>query len=228
MTTRFALGPDGDQDPADKSFIGGQPRIPADEPWPACGLCGSPLTFFFQIDFPARHPWEGKTLAVFACTACAVRGSLIPPMLEGQLKQADIPEGFLTEYQSNFRLLVFDSARSSIRWDHAGPIKFRALVSEPGTRHFVFLAGGSPVWLLEDESPRSYAGSIPMLFLLQLHEGFVFETVAGAPAQMEVAWGGKGQRASTRGGYRLFLGNAVYFFGTQDGESLVYAVTQVD
>src|SRR5262249_21710049 len=68
----------GKQVSDDTSFIGGIPRLPVGTPLPECLICGSELTFFFQVAFPAQHWWRGLSLAMFACTACADPSFLIP------------------------------------------------------------------------------------------------------------------------------------------------------
>jgi hypothetical protein len=221
--------PTGPQLDSDHSFIGGLPKLPVTEPIPTCTLCGSDQTFFFQVAFPDDHEWGGLSLAVFACISCADEESLIPEMLPGPLCGVDIPKGFLTSYQRNFRFLVF-STDATLRRGHVEKVRFKTLVLEPSDDPTVdgHKIGGAPNWALEDEAPGTYASRTPMVFLLQLQQGYEFETVEGAPRQMELDLDGKPKPAA-RAHYHLFLGNALYLFGTGDlHEPLVYAVTQVD
>lgn len=44
--------------------------------------------------------------------------------------------------------------------------------------------GGKPAWVLDDETPATYRKTIPLVFLMQLMEGFTFEKLPEAPAQM--------------------------------------------
>jgi hypothetical protein len=197
------------------------------EPIPTCALCGSEQTFFLQVAFPGDHEWGGLSLAVFACTSCTDEERLIPEMLPGPLCGVDIPKGFLTSYQRNFCFLVF-STYATLRRGHVEKVRFKTLVLEPSDDPTVdgHKIGGAPNWALEDEAPGT--SRTPMVFLLQLQQGYEFETVEGAPRQMELDLDGKPKPAA-RAHYHLFLGNALYLFGTGDlQEPLVYAVTQVD
>ncbi|WP_223067215.1 hypothetical protein [Paenibacillus caui] len=219
----------GDQVPEDLSFIGGIPRLPADVPLPSCALCGEPLTFFFQIAFPDGHAWGSRSIALFACTCCADERYLIPEMLEGELAGADIPEGFLTAYQRNFRILPFPTQDGTLRGEYKPKIRFeRLLVSPapspdaPGNK-----LGGSPNWLLDDEAPATYASAVPMEFLMQLTDPPRFDLEDEAPPQIRIGLRGKPEPSPHRY-YELFIGNRLYFFGTKAGaEPLVYILTQV-
>ena len=210
------------------SFVGGQPALPVAEPVPVCGLCGAEQVFFFQVAFTAG-PWEGRSLAIFECVACASEEHLIPEMLTGRLRGIDIPEDFLDRYQRNFRFLVFSTAGAQIRRDYQPKVKFSRFhlvpvedPASPGSK-----IGGEPNWLLEDETPGTYAGRHSAVFLLQLEQGLEFDTVEGAPRQVELGLDGK-PRPARRSTYRLFLGNALYMFGFDAERPLVYAITQVD
>lgn len=218
----------GAQGEHDQSFIGGRPRIPPEDPIPLCKLCRSELAFFFQVKFPNGHDWAGKSLAVFACVACANEDKLIPAMLSGPLSRADIPVGFLEEYQDNFRFLVFPSDAAVMRACDE-KVEFKRLALEPcaDLRSPGFKIGGVAAWIQDDEAPSSYAGEIAMSFLLQLPQGYAFKTVSAAPAQVELGLDGRPIPAN-RKHYELFLANAIYMFATADPRNpLVYAITQV-
>lgn len=214
----------------DRSFLGGKPCLPPEQEIPVCLLCGAGQALFLQVELPSDQAWPNTSVAVFACVACADEDHLIPEMLSGELRGATIPEDFLRSYQRNFRFVVFDGRRAAPLRDYTETIAFRRLELErseessgPGSK-----VGGSPAWLLGDESPGAWAGRIPMVFLLQLEPGLQFETLASAPPQMGLALDGTPEPAGRRH-YELFLGNAVYLFGTNDPEMrLVYAITQVD
>jgi hypothetical protein len=214
--------------PGAESFIGGKPRLPLGQGIPVCKLCGKEQTFFFQVAFPAHHAWAGHSLAVFACTECAHENALIPEMLAGPLRGKDIPEGFLDVYQANFRFIVFQTISGALRDTYNERIKFKRIdlirTDDPNIQGAKL--GGNPTWLLEDETPLSYAGNIPMFFLLQVPQGFQFETVEEAPPQVELGLDGAPQ-LSPLGYYQLFIGNAAFLFGTKDQHRhLVYAITQ--
>lgn len=229
MSACYRLEPvDAPQTRADETFIGGKPRLPAAEAIPVCKLCGAEQTFFFQIAFPEKNEWAGLSLATFACTSCADKDKLIPQMLPGPLPGIDIPEGFLEAYQVNFRFLVFPTAEAVLREDYREKVAYQLWKLEPSSpRTRGTKVGGTPDWLQEDESPRSYAGRTPMFFLMQIEKDVVFQTVPDAPPQIKIGLSGKPQPASYRH-YKLFISNATYLFGTEDRERpLVYAITQV-
>lgn len=211
----------------DLSFVGGLPRIPEGEEMPSCRLCGAQLTFFFQVAFPEDHVWANRTMALFACTSCAHEDHFIPEMLDGPLAGADIPEHFLTSYQKNFRILVFDTDRGVVRSEYEPKVAFKRwklVSSQAGAQEHKI--GGEPNWLLEDEAPATYRQTVPMFFLMQLLEGLTFEKLPEAPPQMTLGLTGE-QEPSRDPFYRLFLSNNLYFFGTEDGEPLVYVLTQI-
>jgi len=210
------------------SFTGGRPALPASESVPACKLCGTEQVFFLQVAFPAG-PWAGRSLAVFACVACASEEHLIPEMLTDRLRGIDIPGGFLEAYQRNFRFLVFPTDTAQVRKEYQPKVKFFSFLlvsaedpTTPGNK-----IGGEPNWLLENEAPGSYAGSYSPVFLLQLEQGLEFETVEGAPRQIELGLDGK-PKPTRRSTYELFLANALYLFGFEADHPFVYAITQVD
>jgi hypothetical protein len=218
------------QSPDDHSFVGGTPKLPKGASIPQCKLCGAEESFFFQVRLPKGSYWDGMSLAVFACTSCADEDHLIPPMLSGQLKGADIPEGFLESYQTNFRFLVFETGSAALHDEYREKVKFKRFrldsVANPDVDDNKI--GGNPNWLLEDESPKLYGGKTPMFFLIQLLQGFQFEIHTHAPRQIELSLGGSPQ-PSPLTYYQLFNGNKIFLFGVEDREQpLVYAITQVD
>ncbi|ALS28272.1 hypothetical protein IJ21_28760 [Paenibacillus sp. 32O-W] len=217
------------QNADDTSFIGGRPRIPAGVDLPQCRLCGADLTFFYQVAFPAGHVWQSLSMAVFACTSCAHEQYLIPEMLTGVLAGADIPQGFLTQYQRNFRIVVFETRSGEQRMDYTPKIRFNRLELVPSRKTAAKRnkLGGKPNWLLDDESPATYASSVPMKFLMQWIEPPRFDLEDDAPAQIRLGLRGKPEPSRHRY-YELFLGNQLYFFGTEAGhEPLVYVITQI-
>ena len=218
----------GKQTGQETSFIGGKPKLPSGTVIPLCSLCAAEQTFFFQTAFPEDHVWNGLTLAVFACTSCADENLLIPEMLSGPLFGAKIPTNFLTSYQKNFHFEAFDSTTGKLAEGYRERIRFHQILLERGDDGPILgKMGGVPSWILEDESPRTYDSRIPMHFLLQLTPGFEFKTVRGAPPQIEVGLMGNPE-PSPYDFYKLFIGNAVYMFGTTKGaNNLIYALTQV-
>lgn len=151
-------------------------------------------------------------------------------MLEDRLYHCVIPTNFLTLYQRNFRFLVYETAEATSRKSYIERVRFERLrlvanedPAAPGCK-----IGGVPNWLLSDETPGAYAGKVPMSFLLQLEPDTRFETVEKAPHQIELGLSGNSQPAK-RQYYKLFIGNMIYLFGTNDPElRLVYAITQIN
>jgi hypothetical protein len=215
------------QTPEVDSFFGGSPRVPSDFEMPACRLCGCGQTFMFQVAFPEDHPWTGLSLGVFACTSCVNESFLIPEMLPGPLRNADIPAGFLESYQRNFSFAAFPTPIGTIRLNYPVKVAFRRLLIKPTpSKDTIGRLGGRPDWLLEDESPATYEGRSSMTFLLQLTDGIQFVFVPGAPGQVELGLDGRPQQSPYRF-YQLFNGNALFLFGTaQPDKPLVYAITQ--
>lgn len=209
------------------SFIGGKPRLPSGTKVPTCKLCGSTQTFFFQVAMPKGSIWDGLTLAVYQCTKCADESHLIPEMLESRLAGADIPSGFLTQYQRNFSFVIFPTDQGEIVDSYDEPISFSEiqLVEGDSVGSFGKLEG-KPNWVLEDESPATYGGNVQMKFLLEVVPNFQFKMYAAAEPQIELGIMGDPE-PSPLDYYQLFIGNALYLFGTSSGDRAVYAVTQV-
>lgn len=169
-------------------------------------------------------------MAVFACTSCAQDEYFIPEMLRGPLKGIVILSGFLDAYQKNFRVLVFESRRATVRYDYPARVKFCSwqLIPVPDLSPEGNRVGGEPRWLLEDESPATYDDRGPMGFLMQLQEEYEFERLPDAPPQATQDLRGRVED-STDPFYSLFLGNRIFFFGTTTRRTpQVYILTQVD
>ncbi|QDU32088.1 hypothetical protein KS4_01170 [Poriferisphaera corsica] len=210
------------------SFLGGKPCIPRGYTVPKCKLCGNEQCFYYQIALPTGMFWADKTIALFCCTSCMDESFIVPQMLKTILHQADIPGEFLSNYQRNFEFLVFETNNGFLMESYQEKVKFRAieLIESNELGNFGML-GGTPQWMSENESPASYDGDIPMHFLMQLCSGIEFHVHEAAPPQVELNIMGE-QSPSPFDFYSLFLGNALYLFGTEYGDPLVYAITQVD
>jgi hypothetical protein len=207
------------------SFVGGKPHLPEEQSIPTCELCGNSQSFMFQVAFPLDEIWGGRSIAVFFCVHCADEDFLVPEMLPDHLHECLIPDGFLTSYQRNFAFLVFPTAEAMIVRNYEEQVAFRAIefVENRADAEFGKI-GGSPEWELENEAPASY-GAVAMEFLLQLTQGLEFDRIPGTRPQVDLDLSGRPVH-SPRDCYQLFLGNAVYLFGTASGEPLVYAITQ--
>ncbi|PWK14453.1 hypothetical protein [Tumebacillus permanentifrigoris] len=217
------------QSPTEDSFVGGQPKLPFEHEIPCCRDCGAEQSFFFQVAFPEKHVWCGRSMAVFMCTACVEEETLIPRMLNAPLLGADIPAGFLDDYQTNFRILIFESSRGVLKTTYQERVKFKriSLVETDDPKRNDHKLGGEPNWLLGDETPNTYNSTQRMAFLMQLLEGYMFEIGSDAPQQLKLGLGTV-PVPMNKPFYRLFLKNQLYFFGTVDQDHpLVYILTQV-
>lgn len=215
------------QDDSDRSFVGGLPCLPAQTTIPTCGLCGMLQSFFFQLAFPEGHSWHGLTLAVFSCTSCVNEAFLIPEMLPGPLRGISVSEEFLRSYQRNFRFIVFDSSLGQLLTAYEPRVAFRRLQigrSSPAG-DVIGHVGGTPRWVLDDESPGSCGETDPMHFLFQLNAGLHYPIIGTAPRQMRNSFK---PELSPHSHYELFLGNAAYWFGTSAKQRLAYVITQID
>jgi hypothetical protein len=209
------------------SFIGGKPRLPTGKHVPRCLLCNSSLTFFFQFALTRGGLWEGYTLAVYQCTKCAHEDHLIPEMVESAFAGTDIQESFFTRYQSNFAFIVYPTNEGEIVSSYEESIVFSEIVTVEGESVGSFgKVGGLPTWILDDESPATYMRSVQMKFLLQVVPNFQFKMTNNAEPQIELDLMGDAA-PSPLDYYQLFIGNALYFFGTECGDKKVYAITQV-
>lgn len=216
-----------DQTDEDITFIGGLPCIPLGFNLPACSSCGSEQSFFLQVGFPELHPWAGRSLSVFACTSCQDEAHVIPEMLSGELHGAIVPDGFLERYQVNFQFLVFDTGMGMLRHDYVPRVVFRRRRLAPTDAPTVQTkVGGTPSWMLEDESPGSYRGD-PTVFLMQVGSDTTFEIPLEAPRQAKISLDPSLPAIRRESNYRLFLGNGLYFFGDAKRRKDVYVVTQV-
>lgn len=227
MNMRYAAIPSkSTQEGTEASFIGGRPRLPGAAEVPRCTLCECEQTFYFQVAFPPGHRWHEYTLAVFACTSCAVEDSLIPEMPSGKLAGADVSLAFLQRYQRNFRFLVFETPLAKLVESYREAIEYRRLTLVAGASSAFGFVGGAPEWLGEDETPAALARE-SVVFLMQLMPDYEFDIVAGAPRQMEISLRGIPERSQDPF-YRLFIGNASYLFGAEHVQpDSVYALTQV-
>lgn len=229
MSWKFAYRKDKvSQDISIACFAGGKPILPRDMNIPACSLCGSLQTFFFQVKFPVGHAWAELTLAVFMCTSCADEEYLIPPMLEGILHDADVTTSFINEYQKNFCFLVFENGNEALVDSYIEKVTYIpiSLISSDELSIYDDKLGGDPIWLLEDNSPGLLDGKISSDFLLQISEDRHYPIENNAAGQMEINLYGLSQESSCRF-YELFLGNTIYIFGYKNEDKyLIYAITQ--
>ena len=220
--------PGSEQGPWRDSFLGGWPKIPPEEELPACRVCRATLTFFFQVAFPEGHPWSGRSMAVFGCTACRdeahptpfVTRDLVPSMERMTLLRGeDVPDGSLDLVQRSFRFLTFATADGVLRRDYARRVDYRPIALVPFRESKLTRkskVGGLPGWIQINSSPGKYQGE-PLGFLMQWRHDFEFGRVLGSPAPFnpfEDSLPGLTDDATC---YRLFEGTQLYFFGNHAG-----------
>lgn len=204
------------------SYVGGQPHLPASAEVPACAFCSARMCFFFQVALPVGHRWHGALVAMFQCVSCCSEDTLIPEMLSVPLGGAEIPSGFLTRFQTNFRMVVSDIAAGRLRND------YEPLIQQKPINSLTWRIGAEPLWLAEDETPGSYESFGQPAFLFQVPRGTTFPKLPGAPPQKTLDLAGN-VVDDDRSDYELFLGNAIYFLGFGDPSAeRIYVVTQVD
>ncbi len=227
---KMVIGEVKPQDYKHHSFIGGKPKVPANFEIPICSLCGEEQTFYFQVTFPSDHDLNGRSILLFYCTSCWHPEHLIPEMLTGNLKNAEVPESFLDHYQKNFRALTFNV--DALVWLESYEPKLQyapiELVSTTDIHYPGHKLGGSPNWYLEDESPRVTNSGKQFVFLMQFAAGLQFPKAPSAPGQMKKNYRTGQAAPSSADYYQLFLENNLYFFITStNGEPKVYIITQI-
>ncbi len=232
------LGSEEPQTPGHTSFLGGKPKLPADEPLPTCRRCGSVQTFFFQVAFPSGHDWAGQTLAVFQCTGCfdpenstpIISRKLFPQLsTDYQEPGADIPEGVLEAVQLACRFPVFPTDQGVVRDDYVVKVAFVPLGFDrlaDGKATAKSKVGGEPGWIWTDMAPGWYLGR-PLTFLMQWQRGHLFKTVPGAPLPAIAVDPDFPNNPVELDYYELFHSYQLYFFGNDAGGSHhVMMVTQ--
>jgi uncharacterized protein (DUF427 family) len=230
---KLVLEPNTEQTPEDRTFKGGSPNMPARLLLPICADCGREMIFFFQIEFPKKHVWQGWVMCVFQCVECEnpiphlFYKTYIKPEERTQygLKRDQpshitlIPDGELDVdvFQRRFRILLYKSSESSvvqtsprhyIKFEH---IHFEAL--QPNNRFLVSKVGGKAGWWHETEHGENdeawYMGE-RLEFLMQIAE-WTFPTVENAPIPKDQF---QASLYVSDHAYRLFRGGATYFQGT--------------
>lgn len=209
------------------SFIGGKPKLPPDIEIPKCELCGKELAFLFQAAFPQGHAWAGKSMAVFYCVE-SCHGKYCIPELPQKIAEADISEEFLSNYERNFRIFVFDTSQGEMLDTYQEKVAFRAFraIPEKQTRQeWDFVIGGRPVWVMgKSEKPRTIAGTEKTVLLLQVKEDYHFRILPDAPKAADPF---APDGLSVFPWYYIFAANRVYFWGAEkDNKKWVYIAVQ--
>lgn len=211
------------------SFLGGKPKLPPGTPLPRCGLCQKEMTFFFQVAFPQGHPWQGRSMAVFYCTDTWHDAYCIPEFPPNQpLKGAQVTREFLSQYQRNFCVLLFDTASAAPVEGYQERIAYQPLTPTPEETTdpaWDLVIGGRPIWIMgKAEKPASVAGEKKPLLLLQLREDFKFPILPATPKAASPFFPGG---LSPFPWYDLFARNRVYFWGAKaEGKEWVYIAVQ--
>ena len=209
------------------SFIGGKPKLPPDMDILKCELCGKKMAFMFQVAFPQGHAWAGKSMAVFYCVESWHDRYCIPELPQ-HIVDADIPEQFLSNYERNFRVLVFGTSLGKMVDAYQEKVVFQALQTVPEKQtkqEWDFVIGGRPIWIMrKSEEPNTIAGIEKPVLLLQVKEELHFSILPTASKQANpFAPGG----LSLFPWYELFAGNRIYFWGVQsNGTEWVYISVQ--
>lgn len=226
------------------SFIGGKPCIPPSVELPACKICGTPLTFFFQVAFPEGHIWYGKSLALFYCSSSYEKHSdkeQFPPSINSDARNNfKIPEGKLNPetYQTLFRAIVFNTSDGVLRDDYHERVSYQKISWKPSSRldkKVPIILGEEPIWVgirkYGKEFP-AYYGDQPMKLILQIADYFNFDRLPDAPPEMEEDFFGDDGAFVPREepNYTLFFEfNRIYLWGTSDPENpVVYLSVQND
>jgi len=214
-----------------QSFIGGKPCIPENFDLPICKICGEPLTFFFQIEFPKEHVWAGKSLAFFFCTSYQKHpsGQWLPPEIHPEsLNNFIIPDGELDvdRYQTLFRAFVFDTSTGVLREDCREKVIYKEIdwkVSNKKTKTIPIILGNEPIWLVRGSSqkrqPAVYQGK-SMELILQIAEFVNFDRLPDAPPEISKTFLQSSQYSPRiEPNYTLFCEfNRIYLWGTVDSE----------
>lgn len=213
-----------------KSFVGGYPNIPLNMSLPKCSLCDNDMTFFFQVAFPENYFWGGYSLALFACTSCAQRGHFIPIWPEPMTTV--IPEGFLNidRYQTNFRILTFETSKASLRSDYVPRVKFFSWMFKNASNAVEYktkLYGDLPKRIAEQYLiPREYESN-ELKLVLSIAPNQTYDIYETAPRQKVFQYAPHLPDTRAEENYLLFLANGLYFFATDIKEAdkiFIYAI----
>ncbi|HEY1083310.1 MAG TPA: hypothetical protein VGE29_13670 [Prosthecobacter sp.] len=215
------------------SHVGGRLAAGSQEP-PLCQHCRAEMPLFFQVEWtPGSHDTK-RQLAVSACVSCTGEDRIIPTMPKDHRKGCSVSSSFLKSSQTNFRLVITDVNSRPVPAKPA-PEESAILPKRLEADHHGVLRcdgrvfgrlGGKPEWIMEDETPGLCDQQEPFAFVCQIDSGWLFETRPKAAPQITLDLAGN-PAPSRRPGYRLFNGNAAYFFATTvDGQPMAYVITQ--
>jgi hypothetical protein len=222
-----------EQDKKANSFIGGIPKLPKNFDLPITKDTSTPMTFFYQYEFPQDHLYAGFTISIFAPTDGMHEDYTIPEMLKSPLFGTDIPKGFLDEYQKYFKVFIYKNGDYPLREEYSPNLAYKTLYTTKEFSESNSVLFGrvekTPEWYLDDESPATYNTHTKMIFLFQTQIDYGFEKLPTAPRQKVLSFSGDSKTdvedAYTEI-YRLFNANEIYFFGTKNDDKKIYIITQ--
>lgn len=179
------------------------------------------MTFLMQVTPADDHPWSGRTLALFECTACPdetpdrflTPGSSKLSWDEARARGIHVTEDFLAGNRKHHRVIVSDLAAATMRQDIPEHVVYQRLerreVQEP---YLGLKVGGVPSWtdnnVIFEEARFGQAG---VVFLFQIPTRRKFRSLPSAPRQQVLTdfWDDD---------YFLFNGTPAFCFGTVDRE----------
>lgn len=198
-----------------KDSLGGNPALAADQVWPHCEQCQTPMNLYLQLDLKPEFglPFEAHShLLFFACLTHA--DPPMPPLtpaLSGQL-----PETYWQRPESDreycqYRLWLNRPASDTVVHPSEPALKYQRLDFEatPETLESSgrvqlgsqgFKLGGAPSWAQDPENYTCACGA-PMAFVLQIPADFEFAKTPEGPRQTN---------SYNEQSYLLFLGNEIY------------------
>lgn len=207
------------------SYIGGKPMLPDGVQIPKHPKTKSQMTFFFQILMPDTHEWAGQLISIFCVTDDYDPENIIPEMIEYNRSNYDVRSDCQQFNQNYFKVIVSDFKSCKVKDEYKEIIEYKPLIFRSEADNAFSFIGGTPNWIIEDESPTTLDGK-KIDFLFQTSTDLYFSKLSCAPKQkIEDFEKSSGIRDSYIDDYSLFAGNAIYFFGEKTTKR-VYMVLQ--
>jgi hypothetical protein len=210
-----------------RATIGGSPILTADQEWPHCRLCKSPMVFYFQLDLLKAFELPLRSRSHMLVFMCPVHNDLPTEMVDNTDKH--LPDQYWQKTFGHYafilngpksdekccprekviveKALSFVSEEEDVAWD--GRIEH----GTPG-----FKIGGVPRFRGEQANLECCCGG-EMIFVCQVPAKFGFAKQSKAPVQ---------PAAVATDEYNLFLGKETSIFACKNQCSpyALYAVTQ--
>lgn len=218
MLERYLVKGKGRSSSSLTSYFGGPSYLPPAQALPVCAQSDQPMTLFLHLHFPSGHPYEGRSLELFASTTFQKDALDFPEVATFGSGPKDISEPALRKNQAMYRACLFDADAGALRDDYQAPLKqrFIDLVDKNDVRGMKSKLGGEPVLRDDELVPRTILGR-PAVFLFQLQGRLRYPRVAGGPDQVV---GGTRRRPlyGEQTFFELFQGSKLYAFGTEEGD----------